>query len=160
MMKGETVKLSEALDVVFDRFLAFIGLKLLVALKIFLWSLLLIVPGIYMYFRYSLSGVAFFDKNLSARASIKRSVMLTKRAWITTYATQTLFQIVTLTLIPFLVEPAVNGVLYKYLGSFEDSNKDKPKPHILSWATLLLPALGFIMSLLLTVFIASNNLAL
>lgn len=149
MMEGETVTLSEALDAVFDRFFSYLWLQILVILKIIAWSLLLIIPGVIMAIRYSLAGVAFFDKNLSPKEAVKRSSVVVKGSWVTTYASQTLFNVITFTLLQPLVKPSTNGVLYSRLGHYHDTKKSRPKPHSLSWAVFLLPLFGLASLILL-----------
>lgn len=157
MMKGETVTLNEALDAVFDRFFSYLWLQILIVIKLIGWTLLLIVPGIIMAVRYSLAGVAFFDKNLSANKAIKRSSVVVKGAWITTYASQTLFNAITLTLLQPLIKPSTNGVLYSRLGHYQDTKKTKPKAQALSWAVLLLPLFGLLTLVSLTLVVLAAN---
>lgn len=136
--KGHEVKLSEAFHAVLERFFSFIWLQIIQGVKIFLWSLLLIVPGIIMAIRYSLANVAFFDKGLTGNAAIKESLRLTKGAWLTTFASQTLFNMATLGVISELVNTGAKSLLYRQLIQFKNGEA-KPDAHILSWITLLLP---------------------
>ena len=139
LSKGSRVRFTEAFSVSFEHLWSYLWLQILVFLKIFLWSLLLIIPGIIMAVRYSLAGVAFYDdtKELRGNAAIKESLKLTKNAWFTTFASSALFNLITFGVISSVINTGVNAVLYNqydYLG-------DKPKPaaHWLSWFTLALP---------------------
>ncbi|MFZ2544612.1 MAG: hypothetical protein WAW80_01420 [Candidatus Saccharimonadales bacterium] len=128
--KGNQVAISEAFRVSFENLWSYLWLQILTVLKILLWSLLFIIPGIYMAYRYSLSGLAFYDdsKHLRGNNAIKESLRLTKGAWMTTFAANTLFNLITLTVASYLVTPSVNAILYRQF----DSSDEKPKPHWLS----------------------------
>lgn len=147
LAKGKQVRLSVAFRVSFEHLWAYLWLQVLICIKLLLWTLLLVVPGIIMAFRYSLAGVAFFDDKHHYRgnAAIKESLRLTKNAWITTYASNMLFNILSLGAISPIVSTGVNATLYR---QFSESRAKKPEAHWLSWATLFLP-LG-----LLAVFLA------
>lgn len=155
--KGYDVKLSEAFHAVLDRFFSYIWLQVIQIVKIVLWSLLLIVPGFIMAIRYSLANVAFFDKGLKGDAAIKESLKLTKGAWLTTFASQALFNIVTLGVISELVTNGARAVLYRQLDQFK-KDQTKPTAHPLSWVTLFLPfalILLFIMFIVFFVILAA-----
>lgn len=137
LAKGNTVSLKEAFNAVLERFFSYIWLQIITTVKILLWTLLLIVPGIIMAFRYSLANVAFFDKELRGNAAIKESLQLTKGAWLTTFASQTLFSIITLGIIGELVTAGARAVLYRQLSTIKEGAK--PEAHILSWLTLFIP---------------------
>lgn len=147
--KGHDVKLSEAFHAVLERFFGYIWLQVIQIVKIILWSLLLIVPGIIMSVRYSLANVAFFDKDLRGNEAIKESLKLTKGAWLTTFASQVLFNIITLGVISELVNTGARSVLYRQLNQFKE-DVAKPAAHMLSWMTLFLP---FALILLLFIFV-------
>jgi hypothetical protein len=118
--------------------------------------LLLIVPGIVMAVRYSLSGAVFFDKKLKGNAATKESARLTKGGWLTTFASQSLMNIITLGIIELLLVPGTNSVLYRQFRDYEVHGVAKPKAHILSWLTLLVPPLLVLTFLLIIVaFIAA-----
>jgi uncharacterized membrane protein len=136
--KGRKVSFNQAFRVAFDHLWSYLWLKLIITVKVILWSLLLIVPGIIMAVRYSLAGVAYFDdsKNLRGNAAVKESLRMTKGAWLTTYASGTLFNILTLGIINYLVTASANAVLYKQFDKLDDN---KPEAHMLSWLTLILP---------------------
>lgn len=136
--RGHNIKLSEAFHAVLDRFFSYIWLQIIQMVKILLWSLLLIIPGFIMAIRYSLANVAFFDKNLRGNQAIKESLSLTKGAWLTTFASQSLFNLVTLGVISELVTTGARSVLYRQLSQFKEG-AEKPAAHMLSWITLFLP---------------------
>ena len=139
LSQGEKVKLSEAFRVAFDNLWGYIWLQIIIFVKIVLWSLLLVVPGIIMAFRYSLANVAFFDERKEFRgdAAVKESLRLTKGAWITTFGSNMLFNFLSLGVLSAIVSTGVNAVLYRQFGDLGD--KKKPEAHWLSWVTLALP---------------------
>ena len=139
LAKGKTTTLSEALRAVLERFFSYLWLQILIGIKIFLWSLLLIIPGFIMAIRYSLSGPAFFDKKVGAQAATKYSATITKGAWLTTFASHSLFGIITFGMIQPLLQPGTSAVLYGQLDNYKRKELAKPPAHILSWLTLLIP---------------------
>lgn len=147
LARGHTTTLSEAFHAVLEKFFSYIWLQIIITVKLLLWTLLLIVPGIIMSVRYSLANVAFFDKDLRGNAAIKESLKLTKGAWLTTFASQTLFNMITLGVISELVNSGAKAILYR---QFTTSAK-KPAAHFLSWLTLALPFL-FLILLFVLVF--------
>lgn len=151
LAKGRTVSLSEAFRVAFENLWSYLWLEFLIGIKILLWTLLFIIPGIIMSIRYSLAGVAFFDdaKHLRGNAAVKESVKLTKNAWFTTYGALVLFNILTFGVISSLVNIGVVAKLYEQYQSVGDK---KPKTHPLSWLTLALPFLLFIVIVAFSVF--------
>jgi hypothetical protein len=152
--RGHTVTLDEAFHAVLDRFFSYIWLQIIIVVKTLLWSLLLIVPGIIMSVRYSLASVAFFDKELHGDAAVKESLQLTKGAWLTTFASQVLFNIVTLGVISSLVDGGAKAVLYRQFSASDT----KPPAHVLSWITLVLPfallLLIIVMAVMFVLFVA------
>lgn len=148
--RGHTVRVGEAFRIAFERLWSFLWLQIIIFVKVFLWTLLLIVPGIIMATRYSLANVAFFDdkKELRGNAAIKESLRLTKGAWITTYGSNMLFNIITFGAISSVVTTAVNAVLYRQFDKLSDK---KPDAHWLSWLALVLPFVLFVVLFLLIV---------
>lgn len=150
---GNTVSIKEAFKESFEQLWSYIWLQIITTVKLFLWTLLFIIPGIYMAFRYSLANVAFFDekKSVKGSAAIKESLRLTKGAWITTFASSTLFNMITFNVISSIVTPSVNAILYKQL----DGTDKKQSPHWLSIATLglfiLITVIGIIALVVLAV---------
>ena len=148
LARGKTTTISEAFRAVFARFFSYLWLQILIGIKIFLWSLLLVVPGIIMAIRYSLSGPAFFDKGFGAQTATKHSAAITKGAWLTTFASHNLFGIITLGFIQPLLQPGTSAVLYGQLDSYKEKDLQKPSAHALSWLTLLI---AIVLSILLIV---------
>ena len=150
---GKEVALSEAFRAVFANFWSYTWVLIVQGFKIFLWSLLLIVPGIIMAIRYSLAGVVFFDKKLKGNASVKESARLTKGLWLTTFASQSLFNALTLGFMEMLLGPGTRAVLYRQYVALDAAGAPKPKAHVLSWLTLVLPLTLFGLLLLLLVLL-------
>lgn len=133
--RGETVTISEAFRGLFSNFWSYAWVRLIIGVKTFLWTLLFIIPGVIMSVRYSLAGVAFFDTQLRGNAPVKHSAAITKGAWLTTFASQSLLNILTFGIIQTLLTSGTNAVLYRQL----DSVDVKPRAHVLSWLTLIVP---------------------
>ena len=140
---GKQVTLNDAFRAVFGSFWSYTWVLFMAGIKTFLWTLLFIIPGFIMSYRYSLAGIVFFDKAIKGGAASTQSAALTKGAWLTTFASQSLLNMITLGAIPMLLQPGTNGVLYR---QFDAISGRKPRAHFLSWLTLLLP---FIFSILL-----------
>ncbi|MCA9334909.1 hypothetical protein KC953_02075 [Candidatus Saccharibacteria bacterium] len=140
LARNKTVAVREAFRVAFEHLWAFFWLRIIVFTKVLLWSLLVVIPGIIMAIKYSLAGAAFFDpdKNLRGNAAVQESIRMTKNAWITTFAANALFNIMTLGAISTLVSTSVNSILYR---QYADSGDTKPNAHWLSWVTLFSPLL-------------------
>lgn len=159
LARGAQVNLGEALGAVFSNFFGYTWVLIIVAVKTFLWSLLLIIPGFIMSVRYSLAGVSYFDKKLSGNSALKDSLALTKGAWLTTFAAQSLLPMLTLGALQSLTVPGTSAVLYRQYDALAD--KPKPAAHIVSWLTLILPIvfavliIGFIL-LLVALFAMSD----
>ncbi len=148
---NKKVELRVAFQEAFEHLWSYLWLEIIISFKVFLWMLLFIIPGIIMAVRYSLASVAFFDekKQLRGTAAIRESLRLTRGAWITTYASTTLFNILTLGAMNSAITTAANAVLYKQFEKIGDGKK--PDAHWLSWVTLLLPAVALVLLLLLVV---------
>lgn len=156
------VSLREALSVSFENIWAFLWLQTIVLAKTIMWSLLFIVPGFIMWYRYSLASVAFFDnrKNLRGNSAIKESLRLTKNAWLTTYASKTILDLLTFGSLSALIAPATNASLYRQLDSLK--TEQKPEAHWLSWVVLIFPLilvliLVLILTLLILAFVLQMN---
>jgi uncharacterized membrane protein len=152
--RGKQVKLTEAFRVAFENLWSFLWLNILIFVKVFLWSLLLIIPGIIMSVRYTLAGTAFYDdtKHLRGNAAIKESLRLTKGAWVTTFSSHLLFNFITLSVISDIITTSVNAQLYKQF----DGNDKKPSSHWLSKVTLGLIIFMVIVGLPVLFLIASK----
>ena len=153
LAKGKEVKLNQAFHIAFEHLWGYLWLQVVIFVKLVLWTLLFIVPGIIMSVRYSLAGVAFYDdhKHLRGTAAIKESLRLTRGAWLTTFAANTLFSLLTFGALSSVVTTSANAVLYK---QFDKLGDDKPKAHWLSWATLILPFAILGLALVIIVAIA------
>ncbi len=136
--KGKKVALGDAFRTAFNHLWSYVWLQVIIFVKLLLWTLLFIIPGIYMSFRYSLAGVAFYDskKNLRGNTAIKESLRLTKNGWLTTFSSNILFNLMTFGVLQAVVTTSINAVLYK---QFEAVGDKKPQAHWLSWLTLFLP---------------------
>jgi len=148
--KGKAVPLGEAFRTAFDHLWSFVWLQVIIFIKVLLWTLLFIIPGIYFSIRYSLAGVAFYDtsKNLRGNAAIKESLKLTKNGWITTFGSNMIFNLLTLGVLGSLVSTGVNAILYQ---QFEKVGDKKPAAHWLSWLSLFLPAIVIIFILIFVI---------
>jgi len=151
LRSGHDVSLKTALGEVWARIASFLWLQLVIAFKILLWSLLFIIPGLIMAVRYSLSGTAFFAENLRGTAAVKRSLELTKDAWLTTFAGQGLWNLMTAGLMAPVLQPGTNAVLYRQLADVTDAGTDKPAAHWLSWLVLIVPIALLTLLLLLVI---------
>ena len=152
--KGHDVSLGDALRGGISRFGAYIWLQIIIATKVILWSLLFIIPGIIMAVRYSLAGLSFYDKNLSARAAVKDSLALTKGAWLTTFASSVLLDFISLGIASTLVKSGAQVRLYGQLDAVTQRGEAKPAAHILSWLTIGGIIACFILGLLLIALVA------
>jgi hypothetical protein len=156
LAKGKQVTLSEAFKGVMSRFFGYLWLQILVFLKLLGWTLLLIVPGIIMATRYTLSGTVFFGENLGANAATKRSAHLTKGAWFTTFGAYGLFNMITLGLIQPLLQPGTSAVLFRQYSAYDKAKLQKPNAHLLSWLAFFLPiVLVFLLVVLVVVLIST-----
>lgn len=137
--QGKQVSLSEGFKATLRNFPAYFWLYLLFTVKIFLWSLLFIVPGFIMFNKYLLAGTVFFAEGKRGNAAIKRSIELTKGAWLTTYGGAWIWGILSQGLTTYVFWPGQMAVLYRQLKDRTDANEPKPSAHVLSWLTLLVP---------------------
>lgn len=136
LARNKNVTLSEALGAVFSHFWGYSWVVIIVAVKTFLWTLLFIIPGFIMTVRYSLSGVSYFDKQLSGNNAVKHSLALTKGAWLTTFAGHALLPMLTFGALGNLTVPGSSAVLYR---QYSAADGPKPPAHIVSWLTLIIP---------------------
>lgn len=126
------VTFGQAFSQLFKRFPGYIGLRLLVLIKIFLWSLLFIIPGIIMSVRYSLAGTAYFAKGMKANEAIAYSTKITKDNWMTTFASFGWFNLVTLGAVQMLTQTGAQALLFRQFDSIEKSGQQKLATHALS----------------------------
>lgn len=136
---GKSTTLREAASVSWQKFGGYLWVMVLVGLKTFAWSLLLIVPGIYKSIRYSLAGVSYFSdsENLRGDKAVQHSNRLTGGAWLTTFSSLTFFNMLTGGLIELLLKMSSKAVLFRQFKAIGD--EPKPQAHVLSWIGLLLP---------------------
>ena len=85
-----------------------------------------------MSIRYSLAGVAFFERGLKGDAAVQASSRMVKGAWITTFAANALFNLITFGALQTVLQPGTNALLYRYLHA---TGEQKPPTHLLSWIT-------------------------
>lgn len=134
---GRNVTVSEAFAATFKHFWPYLLMRLLVIVKILLWSLLFILPGIYFAYRYALSGVVFFSENKQSNAAIKRSLQLTKGAWLTTFISYGLLNLLTFGAIQMLADTGTSSELYRNYRTTVDAGRAHPGAHIASWLLLI-----------------------
>lgn len=141
---GKRVSVQEAFEMAFTKIWGFLLLQILITVRIILWTFVFIIPGFIMAYRYSLANVAYFDgrKKPNARQAIQESLRLTKGAWITTFASRILLDVLSFGCASLLISTGVNAVLYGQYDKLGSSNK--PEAHWLSWLTLLLPLIIFV----------------
>ncbi len=152
--RSEQTTIGEAFNTVLGQFGGYLWLYIWMNIKIFLWSLLLIVPGIIAFYRYSFAGVVFFDKGLRGDAAIKESNRLTKNGLMTIFASQLLFNLITLGYISSVVAVASTSELYREYTALEAAKREKPPVHWLSWFSLALPFILIVGVLLFVLMIA------
>ena len=157
---GERTELKEALKTSGSELASYVWLYVIIFVKVLLWSLLFIIPGIIMAVRYSLAGTSFFAEGKRGNAAVKRSLELTRGAWFTTFGGMALWNIMTLGLISYLLQPGINAVLYRQFVPLTDKNEQKPAPHWLSWATLVAPIALLGLLVMIGVIIAAIFIAL
>lgn len=150
------VGFSEALRAVFANFWGYVWVIIVMGIKIFLWSLLLIVPGFIMAVRYSLTGTVFFDKKLKGNAASVESARMTKGVWLTTFASHALLNMITLGIIELLLVPGTRAVLYGQYLAYDQAKVVKPKAHVLSWLTLIIPVLLFVVIILAALLLLAS----
>ena len=155
LSRGKEVGFSEALRAVFANFWGYLWVNAVAGFKVFLWTLLFIIPGIIMSIRYSLAGVTYFDKKLKGNAAVKESARLTKGGWLTTFASESLFNLITFSLIAPLLIPGTRAVLYQQFRDYDTAGIAKPNAHVLSWLTLILPIVLIVLVILIVVLIAA-----
>lgn len=141
LAKGKSADLSEASSQAGKKFLGYLWVQIIVGVKIILWSLLLIIPGIYKANRYSLAGVAYFSEpDMKGDKALQRSQQLTDGAWLTTFAGMSFFNIVTFGVLSLLLTTGSKITLYRQLSALV--GKPKPAASPLSWLIFIVPALA------------------
>lgn len=155
LAEGNKVGLKEALVGTGKELASYIWMYIIIFVKVLLWSLLFIIPGIIMAVRYSLAGTVFFAEGKRGNEAVKRSLELTRGAWFTTFASIGLWNIITIGAITYVLQPGVNAQLYRQYVPLTDANEPKPAAHWLSWATLLAPIaiIGFLGTMAVLIFV-------
>lgn len=129
--RGRSVTLSEAAKAAGKKFLGYLWVQIIVAVKTFLWSLLLIVPGIYKGNRYVLAGMAYFDSDeYKGDKAVQRSQELVDGAWRTTFAGIGFFNVVTLGIASLVITAGSKITLFRQFTDIGDG--EKPEAHFLS----------------------------
>jgi hypothetical protein len=147
------VSLSDAAKASWSHLPAYLWMNIVRVVKTFLWTLLLIIPGIIMSIRYSLAGVVFFKENERGNAATIRSANLTKGAVLTTYASSALWNFLTLGMAKSLISTSTSAVLYRQLAAYDKAGVEKPKAHWLTWLTVLIPPLFVLMIAVLALIV-------
>ncbi|MCA9338729.1 hypothetical protein KC939_00095 [Candidatus Saccharibacteria bacterium] len=160
--QGRSVSLSEAFHATTKRFWRLFWANLLAQLKIFGWTLLLIIPGIVAALRYSLLPYLIMNESEKEKGVVdshtKLKTVVKGRLW-EVFGVSTVAAI-----IPFIggiVGLAGRGALYRQLQYSYDHKTKRPKIHWLNYLGLVLIGLlilliGFIISIALAVIIASR----
>lgn len=160
---GKKAELGQAFRSVLGHFPAYLWLYVLMIVKVLLWSLLLIVPGIIMANRYILAGTVFFAEGKRGNAALKRSADLTKNAWLTTYGGVWSWSFISQGLATYVFYPGAVATLYRQFAPLTDAKQPKPAAHILSWLVLIVPIavviLYILFMIMLFAFIATAPMA-
>lgn len=158
--KQQSVSFGEAFTILFSRFGGYLWLQALITIKVLLWSLLFVIPGIIMAVRYSLAGTAFFARDMKANEALAHSTSITKGAWLTTVASYGLLNLITLGVISVLVETGARGTLFRQFDAYQTAGIRKPSPHGLTigYFVLLVLFLLFVVGsgVLLAIVVASG----
>lgn len=141
--KGKTITTSQAFEELFKDFGPYLKLRLIFTVKVFLWTLLFVLPGIYFFYRYYLAGVVFFAEGKRGNAAIKESLRLTRGSWITTFASYNLLNILTFGATQMLLQSGSQAELYRNYRQTVDSGEAHPAPHWLSWVPIVVSILLF-----------------
>lgn len=122
----------EAWSAVIKSFWSYAAMNILLWLKLLGWTLLFVLPGVYFAYRYSLSGVAFFAEGKRGNQAIKRSLALTKGAWLTTFASLGILNLLTLSALQLLNDASIAAQLYRNYKATDDAKAVHPSVHWLS----------------------------
>ena len=153
--KGKSVKFEEALTVVNKRFWRLFLAQGLAGIKIFLWTLLLIVPGIIAAVRYALLTYVIMDQSEKEKGVIAahtRTKQIVKGKLLEVFG-----MIVASGIIPFVGEPlrvAGSAAQYNQLAYTYDHKITRPKTHLLNYLGFLLIVLWIFFLIALISFIA------
>lgn len=151
---GRTARFSVAVDAVVARFWRLFLAQLLATVKIFGWTLLLIIPGIIAVFRYALLPYVIMDEPASKKGvkdshnRVKSLVAGRKRE---VFGVSTVSTILSIVWIGNLTQVIGNAALYRQLQVFHDKSLEKPPVHWLNYFGFVLIGIYS----LLIVFIAT-----
>jgi len=146
--KGKPVGFGEAFRAVTKRFWRLLGAKLLAGLKIFLWTLLFIIPGIIAAFRYALLSYVIMDEpetNKGIGASHTRTKTIVKGRLIEVFGLS--FATGIIPVVGGLLQLVGGAAQYNQLAESYDSKAARPAKHWLNY-------IGFIVIGLLLVMFA------
>ena len=155
LAKDKDVTLSEAASQAGHKFMGYLWVQIIVAVKTFLWSLLLIIPGIYKANRYSLAGVVYFAENLKGNKAVQRSQQLVNGAWITAFAGMNFLNLVTLGIATLVLGAGSHTTLYRQFNALGD--QPKPAASMVSWLIFIVPAILLTLVVLLGVIVFSAS---
>ena len=130
--KGRKASFADSVRAVSVNFWPYALLRVLVFVKTVAWALLFIIPGIYFGYRYALSGVVFFAEDKKGMEAVKRSLALTKNAWMTTFVSYGLVNILTFGFVQLLSDTATGSELYRSFQATVDKGLTHPRPHLLT----------------------------
>lgn len=144
--KDRDARLGEAFNAVLENFGRYFVLVFLMYIKIALWSLLFVVPGIIASYRYSFAGMLFFDEKRQLRSdqALQASSRLAKNGLLTIFASQFVFNVVTFFYAERLFGLASQAALYREYTTLDQSNSAKPPAHPLAWVALAVPIVLFV----------------
>ncbi len=152
--KEKSVSFSEAWEATAKRFWRLLGAQLLAGLKIFGWTLLLIVPGIIAAFRYALLPYVIMAEGADSKGVIKShdsTKALVKGRLMEVFGVATVAGI-----IPFigsLLGITGNAALYTQMKAYSDAGVEKPKIHWLNYLGLILLGALFAFILLIGILV-------
>ena len=102
------VKLREAFTVLRSRWRPFLKTLIRVTLRIFIGFILLVIPGMVMWMRYSLYAPVVLMEGLEGKAAMKRARELASRSWKT---------IIVVSIIQFTIQMTVSAVIGAVAGA-------------------------------------------
>ncbi|MBP9738966.1 hypothetical protein KBD20_04720 [Candidatus Saccharibacteria bacterium] len=153
--KEKSVSFSEAWEATAKRFWRLLGAQLLAGLKIFGWTLLLIVPGIIAAFRYALLPYVIMGEAAGTKGVINShdsTKALVKGRLMEVFGVATVAGIV-----PFvgsLLGITGNAALYTQMKAYSDAGVEKPKIHWLNYLGFILLGALFAFILFIGILVA------
>ena len=137
------VKLREAFAVMRSRWRPFLKTLIRVTLRIFIGFILLVIPGMIMWMRYSLYAPVVLMEGLQGKAAMKRARELASRSWKT---------IILVSIIQFTIQvtvSAVMGTLAKRAGIHKNSIEAQIYQQVLDLANIfVIPLISIVPALL------------